>query len=89
MKGPEGEKKDKRKEKDPLEVASYDKPWWLRACSLPGTPRDGPTVRTQICVHVKDPISISCKRVGLRAGGMVTHKNNAFTRLGINYDWVA
>ena len=40
MKGPEGEKSDKRTEKDPLEVASYDKPWWLRAYSLPGTPRD-------------------------------------------------
>ena len=31
---------NEKKEKDPLEVASYDKPWWLRACSLPGTPRD-------------------------------------------------
>ena len=39
MTGPEGEKYDKRKEKDPLEVASYEKPWWLRAYSLPGTPR--------------------------------------------------
>ena len=34
--------KTKEKEPDPLlalEVASYDKPWWLRAYSLPGTPR--------------------------------------------------
>ena len=32
------------------------------------------TARTQKCAHVKDPISICCKRVGLTAGGMVTHK---------------
>ena len=31
--------RNKRKEKDPLDVASYDKPWWPRAYSLPGTPR--------------------------------------------------
>ena len=31
MKGPEGEKLDKRKETDPTEVASYNKPWWLRS----------------------------------------------------------
>ena len=30
--------------------------------------------RTQICVHVKDPISICRQRVGLTAGGMVTQK---------------
>ena len=27
--GPEGETLNKRKETDPIEVASYDKPWWL------------------------------------------------------------
>ena len=39
MNGPEGEKYDKRKEIGPWEVAFYDKPWWLEAHSLPGTPR--------------------------------------------------
>ena len=34
MNGPEGEKYDKRKEIEPLEVASYDKPWWLRSILL-------------------------------------------------------
>ena len=30
--------------------------------------------RTQICAHVKDPLSICRKRVGLTAGGILTHK---------------
>ena len=30
--------------------------------------------RTQICVHVKHPISICRKRVGITAGGMETRK---------------
>ena len=33
------------------------------------------TARTYNCAHVKDPISISRKRVGLRAGGMETRKH--------------
>ena len=33
------------------------------------------TARTQICVHVKDPISICHKRVGSTAGGMETRKH--------------
>ena len=32
------------------------------------------TVNTQMCAHVKDPISICQKRVSLTAGGMVTQK---------------
>ena len=28
-----------------------------------------------MCAHVKDPISICCKRVGLTAGGMETRKH--------------
>ena len=34
--------KTKENKKDPLEVASYNKPWWLKAYSLPGTPWDRP-----------------------------------------------
>ena len=34
MNEPEGDKQDKIKEIDPLEVASYDKPWWLRSILL-------------------------------------------------------
>ena len=33
------------------------------------------TARTHICAHVKDPISICRKRVGLTAGGMKTRKH--------------
>ena len=32
------------------------------------------TARTNICAHVKHPISICRKRIGLAAGGMATHK---------------
>ena len=35
---------------------------------------------TQICTHFKDPISIFCKRGGLAAGDVVTHKNTAYVR---------
>ena len=42
------------------------------------------TARTHICAHVNDPISICRKRAGLTAGGMVTHKNTAYTRLVMN-----
>ena len=39
------------------------------------------TVRTQICAHVKDPISVCRKRVGIAAGGMHGHaQNTARTR---------
>ena len=33
------------------------------------------TARTQMCTHVKDPISICCKRVGLTDGGIKTRKH--------------
>ena len=33
------------------------------------------TARTQIYAHVKDPISICYKRLGLTAGGMKTQKH--------------
>ena len=33
------------------------------------------TARTQICAHVKNPISICRKRVGITAGGMETRKH--------------
>ena len=33
------------------------------------------TARTQICAHVKDPMSIGRKRVDLTAGGMETQKH--------------
>ena len=33
------------------------------------------TARTQICAHVKDPISIFRKRLGLTASGMETRKH--------------
>ena len=33
------------------------------------------TARTQMCAHVKDPISISRKRLGLTAGSMETRKH--------------
>ena len=33
------------------------------------------TTRTQICAHIKDPISICRKRIGLTAGGMETRKH--------------
>ena len=33
------------------------------------------TARTHMCAHVKDPISICRKRVGLIVGGMTKHEN--------------
>ena len=63
-------------------------PWWGRVrhiFSVPPTqllcrlvcawPPFVCAARTQICVHVKDPISICRKRVGLTAGGMETRKH--------------
>ena len=47
------------------------------------------TARTQICAHVKDPLSISRKRVGLTTAVMVTQKQCIYTRLVSNSNWVA
>ena len=50
--------------------------WLLFAC----------TARTQICAHVKDPISICRKRIGLTAGGIETQK---YRTQGVQKRWVA
>ena len=48
------------------------------------------TARTQIGPHVKDPISICCKRVGLTTGGMETRKNYVLERFCVLLkSWVA
>ena len=46
------------------------------------------TTHTQICVHIKDPISICCTRVGLTAGGTKTQKR-VLTEKKSKKVWVA
>ena len=67
MNGPEGEKSDKRKEIDPLEVASYGKPWWLRAYSRSaghstGMKKEGKDYREYRYIHQSTTKLISWRK---------------------------
>ena len=53
---------------------------------VPGSSSYQCMARTHICAHVKDPVSICCKRVGLTAGGVRTQKHCTH---GNNNSWVA
>ena len=53
MKGPEGEKYDQKKEKDPLEVASYDKAEGLFSAGHPTGIQKGTRCSRQTTRNVK------------------------------------